>query len=62
MNAQNMLKNWKTTSAGIAAITTAVVHLVYSIKAGTANEAAWEVAITGILIGIGLLFAGDASQ
>lgn len=62
MNIQNLLKNWKTTSAGLTSISLAIVHLVYSIKNGTATETAWEAAIAGVLVGIGLLYAGDASQ
>jgi hypothetical protein len=62
MNIQNLVKNWKTTSAGITSIALAVIHLVYSLKSGTSTEATWEAAIAGILVGVGLLFAGDASQ
>lgn len=62
MNIQNLLKNWKTTSSGIASISASVIHLIFSIRNGTANEQAWEATILGILVGCGLLFAGDASQ
>jgi hypothetical protein len=58
---RNLLNNWKTTSAGLLMIAGSVVHLVFAVKAGTANENAWTIAITAILGGIGLLVAGDAS-
>lgn len=61
MNIQNLVKNYKTTSAGIAAISTSIIHLVFCIKAGTATESVWEASIMGVFVGVGLLFAGDAS-
>lgn len=61
MNIPNLIKNWKTTSAGVSAIAASIIHLVFCIKSGTANETAWESAIMGALVGAGLLFAGDAS-
>lgn len=58
----NLLSNWKTTSAGILSIAASIVHLVFSIKNGHNDESVWMTAITGILIGVGLLAAGDASK
>lgn len=39
-----------------------VVHLVFAVKEHTANENTWTVSLTAILGGIGLIFAGDASN
>jgi len=57
----NLLQNWKTTSAGLIMIAGSVIHLVFSVRAGTANENTWTIAITAIIGGIGLLLAGDAA-
>ena len=59
---KNLLANWKTTSAGLLMITGALVHLVFAIRQGKADEGTWMASLTGILGGIGLLAAGDASQ
>jgi len=40
----------------------AVVHLVFQIRAGTANENTWSIAIGTFITGVGLLLAGDGSQ
>ena len=58
---KNLLANWKTTSAGLIMISGSIIHLVFSIRAHTANENTWTIAITAIIGGIGLLLAGDAS-
>ena len=39
-----------------------IVHLVFAVKAGTANENTWTLTITAVVGGLGLIFAGDASQ
>jgi len=57
----NLLKNWKTTSAGLTMIIGSVVHLVFSVRAGKADETTWTVSLTAIVAGLGLMFAGDAS-
>lgn len=54
------LANWKTTSAGLTMIAGSVIHLAFRIKAGTADEQSWTIAIGAILGGIGLFAAGDA--
>ncbi len=38
----------------------ASVHLVFAIKGKTANENTWTIALTAVLAGAGLIFAGDA--
>lgn len=37
------------------------VHLVFSVLRHTSNENTWTIALTAILTGVGLIFAGDAS-
>lgn len=58
---KNLVTNWKTTSAGLTMIVGSVVHLVFSVKSGSANENTWTIALTAMIGGIGLLLAGDAS-
>lgn len=58
---QTLLKNWKTTSAGIITVAGAVVNLVFAVKHATDDQGTWMIAITQILTGLGLMFAGDAS-
>ena len=58
---KTLISNWKTTSAGLIMIAGSVIHLVFSVRAGTANENTWTIAITAIIGGIGLLLAGDAA-
>lgn len=53
-------QNWKTTSAGLTMIAGAVIHLVFTIKASTADANDWTVSIATIIGGVGLIFAGDA--
>jgi hypothetical protein len=57
---RNLILNWRTTSAGLGMIIGSVVHLVFNVKAGTANENTWTIALTAIVGGIGLIAAGDA--
>jgi hypothetical protein len=57
-----LFQNWKTTSAGVTAIAGSVIHLVFELRSGHADENAWSIAVAGILLGIGLMLAGDASQ
>jgi hypothetical protein len=59
---KNLIANWKTTSAGLLMISGSVIHLIFSIRAHTANENTWTIAVTAIIGGLGLLVAGDASQ
>lgn len=56
----SFLQNWKTTSAGLAAIATALGDLFTAAGHGqiTGNLSG---DIAAIIAGIGLIFAGDAS-
>jgi hypothetical protein len=57
----NMLasKSWKTTSAGIVLVVGGAIRLYFAIKAGNITEEAITTSLTGILSGIGLIFARD---
>jgi len=56
-----MFKNWKTTSAGIAAIVGGITRLIFAIKAGEITEEAIATTTTSILLGLGLIFAKDSN-
>lgn len=58
---QQLLKNWKTTSAGLLLIGGSTIHLVFCIKSHTADESIWTVTFASIIGGLGLMFAGDAN-
>lgn len=58
---KNLIANWKTTSAGLIMIGGSIIHLVFAVRAKTANENTWTMTLTGIVGGVGLLAAGDAS-
>lgn len=53
------MKNWKTTSAGILTIVTSLVGLYYSITGGLLTAETITMAVSGILVGIGLIFSKD---
>ena len=54
------MKNWKTTSAGIILIASSLVGLYFKIKSGEVSEVVVTGALTGIIGGIGLIYAKDA--
>jgi hypothetical protein len=54
-----MLTNWKTTSAGVAAILTALADMATGLSHGTISGNL-TVDIAGIVTGIGLLYAADS--
>jgi hypothetical protein len=56
-----MLRNWKTTSAGITAIAGGLIGMFYAIKAKNVTPEILTGAITAILTGIGLIFAKDSN-
>lgn len=59
---KNLITNWKTTGIGLSSIFGSVVHLIYQLRSGDANENAWTIAFGGVIIGLGFLFAGDANK
>jgi hypothetical protein len=58
---KNLLTNWKTTSAGLGMIATAVIHLVFAIRKGSADESLWTTTFLAVMGGAGLVAAGDAA-
>ncbi|MBX9806231.1 MAG: hypothetical protein K2X95_00365 [Flavobacteriaceae bacterium] len=54
------MKNWKTTSAGIAMIAGGIVGLYFAITTGNVTEVTLTSTIATILGGIGLIFGADA--
>ena len=61
MNIQNLIRNWKTTSAGLTMIAGSIIHLVFKLLAHSSDEATWNITVIGIIGGMGLILAGDAS-
>lgn len=61
MSLHSALSNWKTTSMGLAAIASALGDILTAAGHGqlSGNLTA---DITGIVAGLGLIFAGDASN
>lgn len=59
---QNALRNWKTTSAGLTLIIGNSVHLIFAVLNHTATEGVWTASLVGIVGGMGLILAGDASR
>lgn len=59
---KNLFTNWKTTSAGLTMIGGSIIHLVFAVKGGRADENTWTIAFGLVVGGAGLIFAGDASQ
>ncbi len=55
-----LLKNWTITSAGLLLIVSNVIHLIFAIRSGTADEPTWKNGLTGIVGGIGIIFASHA--
>lgn len=58
---KQLVNNWKTSSIGITLISGSIVHLVFKVKSGHSAEGDWNAAIMGIVAGLGMIFAGDAS-
>lgn len=56
---KNIFKNWKTTSAGITAIVTGIIGIIYAIKANSLTQEILTGSLLGIIGGIGLIFAKD---
>ncbi len=54
------MKNWKTTSAGIAMIAGGIVGLYFAITTGNVTEITLTSTIATVLGGIGLIFGADS--
>ena len=55
-----MIKSWKTTVMGIIAILTVLLTALTQFITGGFAAISWEVMITGIIAGVGLIMAKDA--
>lgn len=55
------MKNWKTTSSGIALILTGITAIVFAAKKGTLDQTVISASATSILSGIGLILAKDSN-
>jgi hypothetical protein len=53
-------KSWKTTSAGIIGIVGGIIRLLFAIRSGNFSEEAIMTSVTGIVGGLGFLFAKDS--
>ena len=62
MNVQSMLKNWKTTTMGVASILAGTPLIIAAIKARSTDPVAYTPGVTAIVTGLGLLFAGDGDK
>jgi len=59
---QNLLSNWRTTSAGLLTILGAIVNLVFAIKNHVDDQGTWMICFTQVLTGLGLMFSRDQAQ
>jgi hypothetical protein len=56
---QNCLRNWKTTSAGLALIVGSSIHGFYAVSHGSANENTYQTWAAAMLTGLGFLVSAD---
>lgn len=59
LNMNNLLSNWKTTTAGVGIIVTSVFTVIHGWRTLDANG--WSGAVIGIMTGVGLLYAADSN-
>lgn len=57
----NLVKNWKTSSAGIVLILTGLIHIGYGLVHKSITEQDFTTTMVTIVTGLGLMVAGDAS-
>lgn len=55
------LKNWRTTAMGLGSIVTALGDVLSQLGAGRLNGDHLAADLTGIFVGLGLIFARDAA-
>ena len=60
IDTSKILTNWKTTSAGLTSIIGSTIHLIFMIRANTADENTWNTTALAWIVGVGLILAGDA--
>ena len=55
------MKSWKTNSAGILMIAGSIISFVFALKSPPVSQEVYMACITGLLGGIGLIFAKDSN-
>jgi hypothetical protein len=55
MPVQRIFKNWKSFSAGLSMVILALIHLLFSIKAGKNDETLWSITLAAMIGGAGLI-------
>jgi len=59
LNIQNLMTNWKTTTMGVALVVGSTAHIVHNWR--TFDENGWTAAVTGLLTGLGFIYAADSN-
>jgi len=57
---QSLLKNWKTSFAGLSMMVVGIVHLVFAARAHSLTESDCATTILAVITGFGFVAAGDA--
>lgn len=57
----NVIKNWKTTSAGVVLILTGLIHIAFGIIHKSITETDFTTTMVSIVTGVGLIVAGDGT-
>lgn len=58
----NLVANWKTSSAGIVLILTGLIHIGFGIVHKQITEQDFTTTMVSIITGVGLIVAGDGSK
>lgn len=58
----NLISNWKTSSAGLVLILTGLIHLGFGIVHKSITENDFTTTMVSIVTGVGLIVAGDGSK
>lgn len=58
----NLINNWKTSSAGIVLIITGLIHIVFGLIHKSISEQDFTTTMVSIVTGIGLIVAGDGGK
>lgn len=60
LNIQNLMTNWKTTTMGVALVVGSIAHIAHNWR--TFDENGWTAAVTGLLTGLGFIYAADSNS